>query len=98
MDVTTLNADASAAPELDIRTIQDVDAWARYLHCTRSELLAGLASAGSNYDALQTAIARNRRHSTQSRKVLGFSRDPVESSGSTRVGARFSHAGARHVG
>ncbi len=98
MEVTTINEDAPAAPQLDIRTIQEVDAWAHFLDCTRGELLAGLAAGGGNYDELQAAIARNRQSTQPARKVLAFSRDPVESSGSSGVGARFSHAGARHVG
>ncbi|HEY7903893.1 MAG: hypothetical protein ACHP7B_03175 [Burkholderiales bacterium] len=96
MEVNAVNADT--APELDIRTIQEVDAWAGYLHCTRGELLAGLAAAGSNYEHLQAAIARNRQHAQPARKVLGFSRDPVESPNAGGVGARFSYAGVRRAG
>lgn len=98
MELFHLSPTPAAAPDLDIRTIQEVDAWARYLNCTRGELLAGLATAGGNFENLQAAILRNRQSVSHSRKVLGFSRDPVESAGSPAVGARFGHAGARHFG
>lgn len=94
MNVISRDPEPGTVPDLDIRTIQEVDSWARFLHCTRGELLAGLAAVGANYEALRAAIARNRQISQPSRKVLAFSRDPLDSM-DAGFGARIG--GTRHA-
>jgi hypothetical protein len=62
------------APKVEVHTAQDADTWAHRLHCSRAELLAGLAEVGNDVEVLAATIARRRQSAPRSRTVLGFSR------------------------
>jgi hypothetical protein len=59
-------------PSVEVRTVQEVDAWAHRLDCSRAEIVAGLAEVGGDYEALATIIARRRKAPSRTRTVLGF--------------------------